>query len=148
MVPGTPDAEHIGANSHEASLSNPSRHTGESNPPQYISDIQVATPSSIDIRDTSAHGTTLPDGPHFAITNSMDTTVFSPHHQAHWDTVVANFLREAGLTQALRGFESDMIVMSPDWERDTVPGALKKLVEGLVSGLTQTNGSRVDVDIR
>lgn len=146
MVPGTPDAEPIGASSLEAS--NPLRHTGEFKAPQYMSNIQVATPSSLDIRDTSAHGTTLPDGPPFAITNSMDTTVFSPLHQAHWETVVVKFLREAGLTQALRGFESDMIVMSPDWERDKVPGALKRLVEGLVSGLTKTNNGRADVDIR
>lgn len=148
MVPGTPDAEHIGASSHEASLSNPSRHTGELNPPQYISDIQAAIPSSLDISNTFAHGTTLPNGPHFAIPNSMVTTVPPPHHQAHWDTVVVNFLREAGLTQALRGFESDMIVMNPDWERDNIPGALKRLVEGLVCVSTKTNNSRVYADIR
>lgn len=145
MVIDTLDTGRDGASGHEAS--NPSRHTGESNPPQYISNIQAATPS-LDISDTLSHGTTFPDGPHFAIPNSMVTTVPSPHHQAHWDTVVVNFLREAGLTQALRGFESDMIVMNPDCERDTIPGALKRLVEGLVSGSPKTINFHVDVDIR
>lgn len=58
-----------------------------------------------------------------------------PFHN-EWDRVVKEFLNLAGLTQALRGFEMDMIVMSPDWERKGVPVALKKLSQELSVGLS------------
>ncbi|THH28392.1 hypothetical protein EUX98_g5802 [Antrodiella citrinella] len=53
-----------------------------------------------------------------------------PFHQ-EWDRIIKEFLASAGLTQALRGFESDMIIMSPDWERKGVPKALHTLREDL-----------------
>lgn len=53
-----------------------------------------------------------------------------PFHN-EWDRVIKDFLTAAGLTQALRGFETDMIVMSSDWERKGVPVALKELSENL-----------------
>lgn len=56
-----------------------------------------------------------------------------PTSRKYWDTALATFLEEAGLTQALRGFELDMIILNPDWEKDRIPAALKKLAEGLVS---------------
>ena len=58
-----------------------------------------------------------------------------PFHN-EWDRVIKEFLDLAGLTQALRGFEMDMIVMSPDWEKKGVPVALKKLSEELSVGLS------------
>ncbi|KAK0443768.1 hypothetical protein EV421DRAFT_1803181 [Armillaria borealis] len=36
-----------------------------------------------------------------------------------------------GLVQALRGFELDMLVLNPAWERETVPGALERLIENI-----------------
>jgi len=45
--------------------------------------------------------------------------------------VITTFLKAAGLTQALRGFEADMIIMSTEWERKKVTVALNELKEGL-----------------
>ena len=56
-----------------------------------------------------------------------------PTSRKYWDTALATFLQEAGLTQALRGLELDVIVLNPGWEKDRIQAALKKLVEGLVS---------------
>lgn len=44
-----------------------------------------------------------------------------------WDRVFKAFLARAGLTQALRGFEADMLVINADFERDELPGALEDL---------------------
>lgn len=45
--------------------------------------------------------------------------------------MIKRFLQSAGLTQALRGFDSDMLVMNPDWEREKIPAALSALLEDL-----------------
>lgn len=37
-----------------------------------------------------------------------------------------------GLTQALRGFEIDMLVLNPDWEKERIPVAMATLVRNLV----------------
>lgn len=42
------------------------------------------------------------------------------------------FLTAAGLTQAARGFDADMVVMNPSFERDVVPGALDDLLDSLL----------------
>lgn len=57
-----------------------------------------------------------------------------PFHN-EWDRVMKQFLASAGLTQALRGFETDMVVMSTEWEKTAVPKALKILSEDLSVGL-------------
>lgn len=44
---------------------------------------------------------------------------------------IKHFLQSAGLVQALRGFESDMLVMNPDWEREKIPATLSALHEDL-----------------
>jgi hypothetical protein len=49
----------------------------------------------------------------------------------HWDAAIRAFLARVGLTQALRGFELDMLVMNSKWERSEVPAALKDLVENV-----------------
>lgn len=51
----------------------------------------------------------------------------------HWDEAVRAFLKDAGLIQALRGFECDMVMMNSQWERAQVPTALENLIEGLGS---------------
>ncbi|PBK74609.1 hypothetical protein ARMSODRAFT_950611 [Armillaria solidipes] len=48
-----------------------------------------------------------------------------------WDSALKIFLQEMGLVQALRGFELDMLVLNPAWERETVPGALERLIENI-----------------
>ena len=50
----------------------------------------------------------------------------------HWDEVIRAFLKKVGLTQALRGFEDDMVVLNADWERKSVPGAIGDLVRDLM----------------
>ena len=52
----------------------------------------------------------------------------------HWDEVVGEFLKDAGLIQALRGFECDMIMMNLQWEKTQVPIALENLIERLSVG--------------
>ncbi|PCH36061.1 hypothetical protein WOLCODRAFT_108131 [Wolfiporia cocos MD-104 SS10] len=52
-------------------------------------------------------------------------------YQKDWDVVIRTFLRASGLTQALRGFEADMLVMNPEWEDKTLPLALGQLLKAL-----------------
>ena len=52
-------------------------------------------------------------------------------YHPHWDAALRAFLVRVGLTQALRGFELDMLVMNSKWERSEVPGALRDLVENI-----------------
>ena len=49
-----------------------------------------------------------------------------------WHAVIRDFLSAAGLTQALRGFDADMVMMNPGFERNVVPGALDGLLDSLV----------------
>jgi hypothetical protein len=51
-----------------------------------------------------------------------------------WNLVIRKFLADAGLTQALRGFELDFMVLNEERERKVVPDALSALREGLVVG--------------
>lgn len=46
--------------------------------------------------------------------------------------MIREFLTAAGLTQAVRGFDADVVVMNPGFEHDVVPGALDNLLESLV----------------
>ncbi|KAK0244449.1 hypothetical protein EDD85DRAFT_199969 [Armillaria nabsnona] len=48
-----------------------------------------------------------------------------------WDSALRIFFKELGLIQALRGFELDMLVLNPAWERETVPGALERFIENI-----------------
>ncbi|KAF5351664.1 hypothetical protein D9756_007714 [Leucocoprinus leucothites] len=49
----------------------------------------------------------------------------------HWDEAIRVFLKDAGLVQALKGFECDMIMMNAQWEKTKIPIALRKLINGL-----------------
>ncbi|KAI6040205.1 hypothetical protein EDC04DRAFT_1522626 [Pisolithus marmoratus] len=51
----------------------------------------------------------------------------------HWDEVICAFLKKVGLSQALKGFEDDLVVMSEDWERKIVPGAIGDLVRDMMT---------------
>ncbi|KAJ4488357.1 hypothetical protein J3R30DRAFT_3223002, partial [Lentinula aciculospora] len=48
-----------------------------------------------------------------------------------WDYVLKTFMESIGLTQALRGFERDMLVMNSNWEKQKVPCALQELVNNI-----------------
>ena len=49
-----------------------------------------------------------------------------------WNAVIRDFLSATGLVQAVRGFDADMVIMNPSFERDVVPGALDDLLDSLV----------------
>jgi len=53
-------------------------------------------------------------------------------HPSYWDQALKAFLVHLGLTQALRGFELDMVVMNSDWEHSQVPGAVENLIKDLL----------------
>ncbi|KAI8994014.1 hypothetical protein BD414DRAFT_481128 [Trametes punicea] len=55
-----------------------------------------------------------------------------PDYRKDWDAVIKSFLSSIGFSQALRGFEADMIVLNPDYERKTVPSALGQLMKDLL----------------
>jgi len=49
----------------------------------------------------------------------------------HWDEVLRRFLKKTKMTQCLKGFEIDMLVLNSEWEQNIVPDALKELVDGM-----------------
>ena len=61
----------------------------------------------------------------------------------HWDEVIRAFLQKVGLTQTLRGFEDDMVILNADWERKSVPGAIGELVRDLMVRRTRFSGRRL-----
>ncbi|EIW83090.1 hypothetical protein CONPUDRAFT_121481 [Coniophora puteana RWD-64-598 SS2] len=56
-----------------------------------------------------------------------------PTLHRHWDGVLRAFLERVGFGRALRGFDEDMLVMSTDWERQRVPGAIGELMKDLMT---------------
>ncbi|RXW15017.1 hypothetical protein EST38_g10840 [Candolleomyces aberdarensis] len=54
----------------------------------------------------------------------------------HWDQAMKIFLEEAGLLETLKAFESNMLILSSDWEEEKLPSALQKLVKRL-SGVSE-----------
>ncbi|TCD68263.1 hypothetical protein EIP91_011229 [Steccherinum ochraceum] len=70
-----------------------------------------------------------------------------PFHN-EWHRVIEEFLSSAGLTQALRGLEMDMVAMSPEWERKDVPKALKTLSEDLTKLSQASEGEESGVKLR
>lgn len=56
----------------------------------------------------------------------------SPSDDREWNAVIRDFLSAAGLTQAVRGFDADMVIMNPGFELEAVPGALDDLLDSLV----------------
>lgn len=56
-----------------------------------------------------------------------------PETYQHWDLVIRAFLLKTGLTQALKGFEDDMLVFNPEWEQVKIPVALKELIKDLTA---------------
>lgn len=49
----------------------------------------------------------------------------------HWDEVLMDFFKTIGFTQTRKGFEMDVLVMNPDWEKKKVSAAIQRLVQGL-----------------
>ncbi|KAH8107894.1 hypothetical protein BXZ70DRAFT_913118 [Cristinia sonorae] len=99
-------------------------YTSSVQQPKPVTPITRATPSVPQKRKVPSPSPSPPPPP--------------PFHD-EWDRVVKEFLAAAGLGQALRGFEMDMVVMSPEWERSGVPKALKTLSDELIK-LSQLKG--------
>jgi hypothetical protein len=59
----------------------------------------------------------------------------------HWDEAMKVFLEEAGLLETLRAFESDMLIMSSDWEEARIPLALQKPMKRLSVRIHRTSGT-------
>ncbi|KAJ3554572.1 hypothetical protein NM688_g3035 [Phlebia brevispora] len=55
----------------------------------------------------------------------------SPSFRKSWDVILKHFLQEVGLTQTLRGFEADMLILNSAWEQKKVPSALAQLKQDL-----------------
>lgn len=55
-----------------------------------------------------------------------------PEYHKDWDAIIKSFLSSMGFSQALRGFEADMVVLNPEWERKKVPTALAELMKDLL----------------
>jgi hypothetical protein len=56
----------------------------------------------------------------------------APGNSQEWNVVIREFLSAAGLTQAVRGFDADMVMMNPSFEREVIPGALDDLLDDLI----------------
>ena len=56
----------------------------------------------------------------------------APEYHKDWDAVIKSFLSSLGFSQALRGFEADMVVLNLDCERKKVPQALGSLMKDLL----------------
>ena len=52
-----------------------------------------------------------------------------------WDKALKQFFIDMGLTQTLRGFENDILVLNPEWEASRVPAAMAKFIRSLVVGI-------------
>lgn len=50
--------------------------------------------------------------------------------------MIRDFLSAAGLAQAVHGFDADMVMINPNFERDVLPGALDNLLDSLVVSYT------------
>ncbi|KAF9474694.1 hypothetical protein BDN70DRAFT_936442 [Pholiota conissans] len=76
-----------------------------------------------------------------------------PETYKHWDEAIKGFLTQAKLTQTLRGFEHDMVVLNPQWEQEIIPKALKELVGNLqvildrIAGKKKADDETMDVDV-
>ncbi|KAL0581908.1 hypothetical protein V5O48_000138 [Marasmius crinis-equi] len=48
-----------------------------------------------------------------------------------WDVLIRTFMKKLGLSQALKGFELDMLVMNSEWEENRIAAALDDLAKGV-----------------
>lgn len=93
-------------------------------------------PQSI-ARPASLHSTSSPTRLAIGVSHQQSPSASPPPSpprqvRGHWDSAIREFLASAGLTQALRGFEADVIVMSPEWEQKKIPPALEGLVKNIL----------------
>jgi hypothetical protein len=75
----------------------------------------------------SATPSQVPGPPERAVTPPLP----KPETFRHWDEVLKRFLEKTKMTEAVKGFENDMLVLNSEWEQKVIPDALKELANGL-----------------
>ena len=95
----------------------------QSQPASHISEPPTPTSYSSDTKPTRKAPSPSPSPP-----------LPDPETYKHWDLVIRAFLIKAGLTQTLKGFEDDMLVLNPEWEKLKIPLALGEMIKGLTVG--------------
>jgi hypothetical protein len=88
--------------------------------PSHLSSIPYGTPS---LRTPSA--------PKTLIAKPRVPSPPSRELPRSWDIALKSFLSRIGFSQALKGFEVDMLVLNPDYETGHVPSALEELRDTL-----------------
>jgi hypothetical protein len=85
------------------------------------------------IPSTTAGATNAATGPRSMIEmdDKSGTSSPPPLQHDHWDEAFREFLQKAGLTQTLKAFECDMLVMNSQWEQRGVQIALENLINAL-----------------
>ena len=63
-----------------------------------------------------------------------------PESYRHWDEIIVLFLKRLGLTQAVAGFEADILVMNPVSEQKNVRDALEELNKNISVGNRLVSG--------
>ena len=111
---GNPYAAHYGPHAYYPQY--------QSQPTSYIS--QPPNPaSSFNLKPTGKAPSPSPSPP-----------LPDPETYKHWDLVIRAFFIKTGLTQTLKGFEDDMLVLNPEWEKLKIPLALEEMIKGLTVG--------------
>ena len=95
----------------------------QSQPTSYISQLPAPTSSSSNLKPTRRAPSPSPSPP----LPDMET-------YKHWDQVFRAFFIKTGLTQTLKGFEDDMLVFNPEWERLKIPLALEEMIKSITVG--------------
>lgn len=49
----------------------------------------------------------------------------------NWDQAIKKFLVKTKMTEALKGFENDILILNPEWEQKVISVALKEMVNDL-----------------
>jgi hypothetical protein len=94
----------------------------QSQPASYISQPPIPTSSSFILNPTRKAPSPSP---------SPMLPIPDPKTYKHWDLVIRAFFINTGLTQALKGFEDDMLVLNPEWEKLKISLALEEMIKGL-----------------
>jgi len=89
--------------------------------------VQANPPISSTNQTGYATPSQVPGPPERAVTPPLP----EPETFRHWDEVLKRFLKKTNMTEAVKGFENDMLVLNSEWEQKVVPNALKELANSL-----------------
>ena len=83
------------------------------------------------ISSTNHTGSTIPSQVPGPPERTVTPPLPKPETFRHWDEVLKRFLEKIKMTEAVKGFENDMLVLNSEREQKVVPDALKELANGL-----------------